>query len=42
MLKDEGIEAELHIGEGMSHVYPLYPIPEADEAFEDIDAALCK
>ena len=42
MLQGTGVEAALHIGEGMNHVYPLYPIPEADEAFEQIAAALCK
>ena len=36
MLKAQGVAAELYIGEGMNHVYPLYPIPEADEAFEKI------
>ena len=36
MLKAQGVTAELYIGEGMNHVYPLYPIPEADEAFDRI------
>ena len=42
MLQGTGVEAALYIGQGMNHVYPLYPIPEADEAFEQIAAALCK
>lgn len=36
MLQELGVESELYIGEGMNHVYPLYPIPEADEAVEQI------
>ena len=40
MLRAQGIDAELIIGEGMNHVYPLYPIPEADEAFDQIAAAI--
>ena len=40
MLQAQGIEAELYIGEGMNHVYPVYPIPEADTAFEQITAAI--
>ncbi len=36
-LKDNGIDAELIVGEGMTHVYPLYPlVPEAKEAFNHI------
>lgn len=40
LLQKQGIETTLHIGEGMNHVYPLYPIPEADEAFAQITAAI--
>lgn len=36
MLQAQGIDAELYIGEGMNHVYPLYPIPEANDAFDQI------
>ena len=36
MLQEQDIESELYIGEGMNHVYPLYPILEADEALEQI------
>jgi len=39
-LQAQGIDAELFIGEGMNHVYTLYPIPEADTAFEQISAAI--
>jgi len=35
-MKDSGVEVELHVGEKMGHVYPLYPISEADEAREKI------
>lgn len=36
-LKDNGVDAELNIGEGMNHVYPIYPfVPESKEAFEHI------
>ncbi|MBR1851785.1 MAG: alpha/beta hydrolase [Lachnospiraceae bacterium] len=36
MLKKFNINTELVVGEGLNHVYPLYPIPEADDAFEQI------
>ena len=42
LLQREGVVSVLHIGEGMNHVYPLYPIPEADTAFEQIVATLKK
>ena len=29
---DAGADCTLHIKEGVSHVYPLFPIPEATEA----------
>jgi acetyl esterase/lipase len=36
-LKDNEIDAELNIGEEMSHVYPIYPgVPESKEAFKHI------
>lgn len=36
-LNDNGVDVELNIGEGMSHVYPLYPmVPESKEAFKHI------
>ena len=40
MLIAQGSTAELIIGEGMNHVYPLYPIPEANTAFEQITAVI--
>ena len=40
MLQAQGIESELYIGEGMNHVYTLYPIPEADTALEQIATAI--
>lgn len=34
-LKDAGVDSELNIGEGMTHVYAIYPlVPESKEAFE--------
>lgn len=36
-LKENGVEAELNVGEGMNHVYPVYPfVPESKEAFNHI------
>ena len=36
-LKDEGVDAELNVSEGMNHVYAIYPlIPESKEAFKHI------
>lgn len=36
-LKDNGVDAELNIGEGMNHVYPIYPlVPESKDAFNHI------
>ena len=36
-LKENGIDVELNIGEGMNHVYPVYPlVPESKEAFKHI------
>lgn len=36
MLQEQGVVSELIVGEGMNHVYPVYPIPEANEAFEQV------
>ena len=35
-MKNSGVEVELHIGEKMGHVYPLYPIPESENARKEI------
>ena len=36
-LENNGVDAELNIGEGMNHVYPLYPlVPESRQAFNHI------
>jgi len=40
MLQAQGIASELYIGEGMNHVYPLYPIPEASDALEQVRTIL--
>ena len=36
-LKDNNVDAELMVGEGMNHVYPIYPfVPESKKAFNQI------
>ncbi len=36
-LKSSGVDAELIVGEGMNHVYPIYPlVPESKEALNQI------
>jgi len=40
MLQAQGIASELYIGEGMNHVYPTYPIPEANDALDQVCAIL--
>ena len=36
-LTDNGVDAELNIGEGMNHVYAIYPlVPESKDAFNHI------
>ena len=36
ILQENNITSAIYIGEGLNHVYPVYPIPEADEAVEQI------
>lgn len=37
MLKDESVDVELNIGEGMNHVYLIYPlVPESKDVFNQI------
>ena len=36
MLATQGSITELYVGEGMNHVYPLYPIPDAEDAMDMI------
>lgn len=36
-----GVHAELYMGRGLNHNYPLYPIPEAKWAIEHIVEAIC-
>ena len=36
LLEEQGIQSELYVGEGMNHVYPFYPIPEAREAVRQV------
>ena len=33
-----GVQAEIHVGRGLNHDYPLMPLPEADAAFDEIAA----
>jgi acetyl esterase/lipase len=36
-LTENDVDVELNIGEGMNHVYPIYPlVPESKEAFNHI------
>lgn len=35
-----GYTATLHVGKGLNHVYPLYPVPEARKAFAIIKKAV--
>ena len=35
-LQADGVDAELIVGEGVGHIFPLRPFPEADDAFERI------
>jgi len=41
-IKKAGNDISLHIGENMSHVYPLFPIPEGKEAIDKINAFIEK
>lgn len=36
-----GVHADLYVGRGLNHAYPLYPIPEAKTAMEIIVDAVC-
>ena len=35
-LKENGVDASIVVGNGLNHVYPIYPIPEAKKAIERI------
>ena len=35
-LKEDGVDARLVVGDGMFHIYPLFPSPEAWDAFKEI------
>jgi acetyl esterase/lipase len=35
-LKRDGVDVKLIAGEGLFHIYPLFPIPEAKKAFKEI------
>lgn len=39
-LTEAGIDHDLYIGEGMNHVYPVYPIPEGAEAIKTIETLI--
>jgi acetyl esterase/lipase len=36
-----GVHAELYVGRGLNHAYPLFPIPEARWAIDRIVEAIC-
>ena len=36
ILEKKGIRTHLYVGEGLNHVYPAFPIPEADKAIQTI------
>lgn len=36
MLEEAGKDATLYIGEGLNHVYPVYPIPEARKTIDEV------
>ena len=36
MLKEKGVKNSLYVGEGLNHVFPAFPIPEADLAISEI------
>ena len=36
ILKDSNVKVKMFIGEGLNHVYPIYPIPEAKIALKQI------
>ena len=36
-LKNDGVDVKFVIGEGMFHIYPLFPSPEARKAFKEIE-----
>lgn len=39
-LKDDNVDSRLVVGEGLFHIYPLFPIPEAKKAFKEIEKEL--
>lgn len=40
MLDEAGVDVQLYIGEGMNHVYPMWQIPEAETAMQQICTAI--
>ena len=41
-LKKDGVNVKLVIGNGLLHIYPLFPIPEAIKAFKEIKKEIIK
>ena len=35
-LRNDGVDVKLITGKGLFHIYPLFPIPEAKDAFKEI------
>lgn len=42
MLDEQGISHNLFIGQGLNHVYTVYPIPEAEDAAQTIEALIAE
>ena len=36
ILEEKGVKTRIYVGEGLDHVYPVFPIPEAEEAIREI------
>lgn len=41
-LKRDNVDVKLIIGEGLFHIYPLFPVPEAKDAFRIVKKELCE
>ena len=35
-LLEAGVDSTLHVGEGLNHVYPMFPTPEGHRARRDL------
>lgn len=39
-LRDEGVDAKISVGEGMFHIYPVFPISESNKVLKEIQEYL--